>query len=138
MRLLLVLLLVAAVVWSLRSSKEGLANPVVQNQTVPASAIQAVITKVTGDRPELFPLDTVFVDSDGSSITGRFLFLDKRDYSGVQYDITAALMGDSQVSITSMKTTVNPNLDGPFLPYGKASYIKYKDVKSSVDAQISG
>lgn len=138
MRLLLVLLLVAAVVWALRSSKEGLTNPVVQNQTVPSSAIQAVITKVTGDRPELFPLDTVFVDSDGSSITGRFLFLDKRDYSGVQYDITATLMGDSQVSITSMKTTVNPNLDGPFLPYGKASYINYKDVKSSVDAQISG
>jgi hypothetical protein len=138
MRLLLILLVVAVAIWFLRGSKESLENPVVQNQTVPASAIQAVISKVITDRPELHPLDTVFVDSDGSSITGRFLFLDKRDYSGIQYDVNATLMGDSQVSINSVKTTVDPNLDGPFMPYGKASYINYNDVKSTVDAQISG
>ncbi|NBS68522.1 hypothetical protein EBT31_06360 [bacterium] len=138
MRTLLVLLLVAAVVWALRSSKEFLVSPVVQNQTVPAKAIQAIINKVTSDRPELYPLDTVFVDADGSNITGRFLFLDTRNYAGVQYDVSATLMGPSEVSVNSMKTTVNPNLDGPFLPYGKASYIKYPDIKSSVNAQISG
>jgi hypothetical protein len=69
-------------------------------------------------------------------IVGRFLFMDRTNYSGIQYDVRAELLGDQQVRVTEMQATVNPNLVGPFKPYGKASYINYKDVTGGLDAEI--
>jgi hypothetical protein len=105
---------------------------------IPASAIQAIINDVIKQKPNLHPLDTVFVRLEGSMIMGRFLFLDRTNFSGIQYDVSATLLGDKQVRITEMKATVNPNLVGPFKPYGKANYINYKDVSNNIDAEIFG
>lgn len=139
MRTLAIVLLVAGLAWTLRGKVEMLeAPPPMGQDNIPASAIQAIINDVIKQKPNLHPLDTVFVRVEGSMIMGRFLFLDRTNYSGIQYDVSATLLGDSQVRITEMKATVNPNLVGPFKPYGKANYINYKDVSNNIDAEIFG
>jgi len=137
MRTLAIVMLVAALAWTLRGKVEMLeAAPPLGQDTVPASAIQAILKEVVKQKPNLYPLDTVFVRPEGSMIVGRFLFMDRTNYSGIQYDVKAELLGDQQIRVTDMQATVNPNLVGPFKPYGKADYIKYKDVTGSLDAGI--
>lgn len=137
MRTLAIVLLVVALAWTFRGKIEMLESPPVLGQdTVPASAIQAILKEVVKQKPNLYPLDTVFVRPEGSTLVGSFLFMDRTNYSGIQYDVKAELLGDQQVRVTDMQATVNPNLVGPFKPYGKADYIKYKDVTAAVDAGI--
>jgi hypothetical protein len=137
MRTLAIVLLVAGLAWTLKGKVEMLeASPVLSQDTVPASAIQAILKDVVRQKPNLYPLDTVFVRPEGSMIVGRFLFMDRTNYSGIQYDVRAELLGDQQVRVTEMQATVNPNLVGPFKPYGKANYINYKDVTGGLDAEI--
>lgn len=139
MRTFAVVLLVAAVAWSLRGKMEMLeAPPALDEGGIPASAIQAILKEVTRQKPSLYPLDTVGLQTDGNTMTGRFMFLDRSTNSGIQYDVKAQMLGDKQVKVIDMQTSVSASLEGPWKPYGKASYIKYKDVTGAVDAGISG
>ena len=137
MRTLAIVMLVVALAWTFRGKMEMLESaPPLGQDTVPASAIQAILKEVLKQKPNLYPLDTVFVRPEGSTISSRFLFMDRTDYSGIQYDVRAELLGDQQIRITELQASVNPNLVGPFKPYGKANYINYKDVTGGLDAGI--
>lgn len=108
------------------------------SQAIPPSVIQTIIRKIVKDRPSLHPIETVFLDnyfdnaSGSTLVMGRFMFLDTESYSGIQYDVEARLVSPSNVQITNISTTVSPELSGPFMPYGKAEYIKFKDVAAAI------
>ena len=122
MKSLLTFILVGLIIFLLFGSKEGYDDAVPRVQRISASIIQDLIDQVTQKKPNLAPIDTVFVDATGpTTVSGRFLFLDRESYSGVQYDITAELtpMG---IVITDMSGLVSPELSGPFMPYGRETY----------------
>ena len=121
MQSILIFVLVAFILYTIFVNKEGYDDAAPRVQKVPANIIQNIIQQIVDKKPELHPIDTVFVDSTGpSTVSGRFLFLDKNSYSGVQYDVTANTNG--AVRITDMSSSVNPEMSGPFMPYGRATY----------------
>jgi hypothetical protein len=143
MQSLLIFILVAVILYILFVSKESYDDASPRTQKVPATIIQNIIQQIVDKKPELHPIDTVFVDSTGpSTVSGRFLFLDKNSYSGVQYDVTANTNG--AVRITDMSSSVNPEMSGPFMPYGRATYSDVGAATMStmddevLDAGISG
>ena len=78
MRTLAIVLLVVALAWTFRGKVEMLEGPPPLGQdTVPASAIQAILKEVVKQKPNLYPLDTVFIRPEGSTISSRFLFMDR-------------------------------------------------------------
>lgn len=140
MQLVLLVLVLFAVYWFfLRTERFG---DMKTSQAIPPSVIEKIIAKITAQRPALFPLETVFLDnfydkaSGATTVSGRFMFLDKESYSGVQYDVNALVLSPTDVQILDITSTVSPELSGPFLPYGKASYIKYSDVLASVQSVL--
>lgn len=122
MKSLLIFILVGLIVYILFGGKEGYDDAVPRVQRISASVIQAIIDKIVERKPNLSPIDTVFVDATSpTTVSGRFLFLDKESYAGIQYDVTAQL-GPTGVSITDMSGSVSPELSGPFMPYGRDTY----------------
>ena len=122
MKSLLTFILVGLIIFLLFGSKESYDDAVPRVQRISSSAIQDIIDEILKKKPSLAPLDTVFVDATGpTTVSGRFLFLDRESYVGVQYDVTAQVT-PSGVRITDMTSSVNPELSGPFMPFKQSSF----------------
>jgi hypothetical protein len=63
----------------------------------------------------IYPIDTVYFNDNGNgSFSGRFMFLNTKDFSGVQYDVET----DGK-SLTSVTQSVPSNYQNPFSGYTK-------------------
>jgi hypothetical protein len=63
----------------------------------------------------IYPIDTVYFNDNGNGkFSGRFMFLNTRDFSGVQYDIET-----DGTQLTSVSKSVPPNYQNPFSGYSK-------------------
>ena len=105
---------------------------------VPETIIQDLATAVRREDQNLFPVETIFVNSNpDGSLTARMLFINLRGFFGVQYDILGRI-DSGKVSIISKNETIPPSMEGAFQPYRPDVYTPYKDVKTAVLETLKG
>jgi len=126
----LLLIIVAFLVWNSRVSKY--IDPVEKSGNLPVSpdVIQAIIEKVQQTKPDEYPLETLFVNtqSDGSYVS-RFMFFNTKLFSGAQYDVKAKVDPDGTVNILNMEPTSKIDTTTGYKP---DVYKPYTDVLSTV------
>lgn len=103
---------------------------------VPPLVVQAIIEKVQSMKPDMAPIDTVFVNiqPDGS-YTSRIMFFDTKHFLGTQYDISAKVNTDGSVDI--LKIGDSASVD-PTAGYKPDVYQPWVDVQKNLDAQFKG
>lgn len=78
--------------------------------------LQNVLNLIQAKEPNLYPIDTVYFnknsDSENSTYSGRFMFLNTDGFFGVQYDVES----DGK-TITSLSKSVPPDYQSPFSGY---------------------
>ena len=87
--------------------------------------LQNTLNKIQEKESDIYPVDTVYFNrkSDGSGYSGRFMFFNTKDFTGVQYDVET-----DGTSLTSLKKMVPPNYQNPFSGYSKR--FAFSDVTS--------
>jgi hypothetical protein len=89
-------------------------------ETFTVEVMQNVMNQIKTTEPDIYPIDTVyFHDTGNGSYTGRFMFFNTKDYSGVQYDVQTK--GSDIVSISK---SIPYNYQNPFSGYSKFSDFK--------------
>lgn len=136
MSMLLLLALAVLVLWYFKgqSPYSGLQS----SAPVPETIIQDLATAVRRQDPDLFPVETIFINQNpDGTMTARMLFINMRGFFGIQYDVFGRVT-NGKVEIISKNETVNPTLDGPFQPFKPDVYTPYKDIKSAVLETLKG
>lgn len=106
----IIFLLVLVLLWPMitRASVTKKSN----STDIDGQVVQAILESFQNKKPELVPINTVYVNRDGSQLKSRFMFLD--GYKGVQYDITSGPDG----SVQSFKeSSISSLLEGPYKPF---------------------
>ena len=139
MKVLLLLALAVLVLWFFRTSKvSGYSGSQQETSVVPEAVIQDIATEVRRKDPDVFPVETIFVNSNpDGTLMARMLFINLRGYFGTQYDIFARL-NNGKVEIISKNETPAPNMDSVFQPYRPDIYTPYKNIRSAVLATLKG
>ena len=107
---LLVILIVALIVLWPMISRESVSKT--NSTDIDGRMVQKVLESFQSKKPDLVPINTIYVNKDGDKYKSRMLFLD--GYQGVQYDITS----DAQGQVLNFeKTSVSSILQGPYKPY---------------------
>lgn len=139
MKDLVVLILAALVlffVWNDRQVATYAAGDVDLTAPVPPLVVQAIIEKVQSMKPDMAPIDTVFVNvqPDGS-YNSRIMFFDTKHFLGAQYDISAKVNTDGSVDILKIgdSATVDPTAG-----YKPDVYQPWVDVQKNLDTQFQG
>jgi len=141
MKDLAVLVLAALVlffVWNGRQGKKSMyaAGDVNLTAPVPPLIVQAIIEKVQSMKPDMAPIDTLFVNiqPDGS-YNSRIMFFDTKHFLGAQYDVSAKVNTDGSVDILKLgdSSTVDPTTG--YLP---DVYQPWVDVQKNLDDQFKG
>jgi hypothetical protein len=105
---------------------------------VPETIIQDLATAVRREDQNLFPVETIFVNSNpDGSLTARMLFINLRGFFGVQNDILGRI-DSGKVSIISKNETIPPSMECAFQPYRPDVYTPYKYVKTAVLETLKG
>jgi hypothetical protein len=128
-----VLLLGAAAVLALLvwRDRDPYVGPQSQTQ-VPAEVIQTMANKIREKNPEIFPIETIFINQNGDgTVNARMLFINLRGFFGIQYDVVGRL-NNGQVDIISMTEQVQPDRNGPFQAFKPDVYARFKDVRAAV------
>ena len=86
--------------WNGRQTATYAAGDVNLTAPVPPLIIQAIIEKVQSMKPDMAPIDTMFVNiqPDGS-YNSRIMFFDTKHFLGTQYDINAKVNTDGSVEV---------------------------------------
>ena len=64
---------------------------------------------------DIYPIDTVYFNDNGNgNFSGRFMFLNTKDFSGVQYDVET-----NGTQLTSVSKSIPSNYQSPFSGYAK-------------------
>lgn len=106
----ILLLLVLIFLWP--SLSRGSETRKTNSDAIDGQMVQKILESFQSKMPNLVPVNTVYVNSDGDNFKSRFMFLD--GYRGVQYDITSDPNG--QVTAYNL-TSVASTLQGPYKPY---------------------
>lgn len=86
--------------------------------------LQNTLNLIQEKEPNIYPIDTVYFQKEGSNYIGRFMFLNTDGFYGVQYDVET----DGNV-IISLKKSVPTEYQSPFRAYQAAEkYSKLLDV----------
>ena len=86
--------------------------------------IQNTLNLIQEKEPNVYPIDTVYFNKQGSNYIGRFMFLNTDGFYGVQYDVET----DGNV-IVSLSKSIPPEYQSPFSAYKSAEkYSKLVDV----------
>lgn len=130
-------ILILFFIWNKQTPKaEYAAGDVNLTAPVPPLIIQAIIEKVQSMKPDMAPIDTLFVNiqPDGS-YNSRVLFFDTKHFLGTQYDINAKVNTDGSVDILKFgdSATVDPTYG-----YAPDKYQTWTEVTSNLDAQFKG
>jgi len=141
MKDLVVLILVIMILFFIWNGRQGktstyAAGDVNLDAPVPPMIVQAIIEKVQSMKPDMAPIDTLFVNiqPDGS-YTSRVLFFDTKHFLGTQYDVNAKVNTDGSVDILKIgdSATVDPTVG-----YKPDVYQPWTDVVKNLDAQFQG
>jgi hypothetical protein len=140
MKDLVILVLVILVLFFLWNGRQGTstyaAGDVDLSAPVPPMVVQAIIEKVQSMKPDMVPLDTVFVNiqPDGS-YKSRIMFFDTKHFFGTQYDVNAKVSEDGSVNILNIgdSATVDPTSG-----YKPDKYQPWVDIQKNLDAQFQG
>jgi hypothetical protein len=105
---------------------------------VSPSVIQNIVTAVQMKDPDLYPLQTVYINpfggDQGSMVyNARIMFMNTRGYFGVQYDIQA----DATGKILSMNAQAPPNVSGPFGGFVEDKLSTFEDIQVVLDKQFA-
>jgi hypothetical protein len=136
----LVILVLAALavffIWNGRQTATYAAGDVNLTAPVPPLIIQAIIEKVQSMKPNMAPIDTVFVNiqPDGS-YNSRIMFFDTKHFLGTQYDISAKVGEDGAVNI--LKIGDSSSVDSTY-GYKPDKYQTWTEVTANLDAQFKG
>lgn len=135
---LVLVILILFFVWNGRRSASSTyaAGDIDLSAPVPPLIIQAIIEKVQSMKPDLAPIDTLFVNiqPDGS-YTSRIMFYNTKHFFGTQYDISAKVSEDGSVSILNIGDSATTD---PTYGYQPDVYQPWVDVQKNLDAQFAG
>lgn len=140
MKDLVVLILVAVIlflIWNGRTDTSAYAaGDVDLTAPVPPNIVQAIIEKIQSVKPDLAPIDTVFVNiqPDGS-YNSRIMFYNTKHFFGTQYDVNAKVNSNGAVDLIRIgdSTTVDPSAG-----YKPDAYMPWVEVKENLSAQFRG
>jgi len=141
MKDIVILVLVALVLFFLWNGRQGktstyAAGDVDLTAPVPPMVVQAIIEKVQSMKPDMAPIDTVFVNiqPDGS-YKSRIMFFDTKHFLGAQYDVNAKVDDDGSVNILNIgdSATVDPTAG-----YKPDKYQPWVDIQRNLDTQFQG
>jgi hypothetical protein len=108
----------------------------VQDQAVSPEITQAILAKALTMKPDVVPIDTVFINlGAGGTYDARISFFNKKYFYGVQYDLKAKVSPDGSVEILSFGDSpvveTNPGYIG-------GSYQSWKAVTDNLSKQFQG
>jgi len=136
--ILVLVILVLFFLWNGRQEKTSTyaAGDVNLTAPVPPLVVQAIIEKVQSMKPDMAPIDTVFVNiqPDGS-YKSRIMFFDTKHFLGAQYDVSAKVDQDGSVNI--LKIGDSATID-PTAGYKPDKYQDWTEVTTNLDAQFKG
>jgi hypothetical protein len=136
--ILVLVILVLFFLWNGRQEKTSTyaAGDVNLSAPVPPLVVQAIIEKVQSMKPDMAPIDTVFVNiqPDGS-YNSRIMFFDTKHFLGTQYDVSAKVEQDGSVNILKIGDSVSVD---PTYGYKPDKYQPWVDVQKNLDAQFKG
>jgi hypothetical protein len=134
--ILVLVILVLFFLWNGRQKATYAAGDVVLDAPVPPIIVQAIIEKVQSMKPDLAPIDTVFVNiqPDGS-YKSRIMFYNTKHFFGTQFDINAKVNDDGSVNILNIGDT---NTVESTMGYKPGSYQNWVDVQKNLDTQFEG
>lgn len=124
-------------VWNSRQTTSTYAAGDVQlDAPVPPLVVQAIIEKIQSMKPDLAPIDTVFVNiqPDGS-YNSRIMFYNTKHFFGTQYDVNAEVSTDGSVNIRSIGDSAAVDMS---LGYKPDKYQPWSDVQANLDGQFAG
>ena len=141
MKDLVILVLVILVLFFIWNGRQGSASTYAAGDVsltapVPPLIVQAIIEKVQSMKPDMAPIDTVFVNiqPDGS-YNSRIMFFDTKHFLGTQYDVSAKVDQDGSVNI--LKIGDSSSVD-PTYGYQPDTYQTWTEVTANLDAQFKG
>ena len=110
---------------------------VVQDQAISPEITQAILAKALTMKPDIVPIDTVFINPGGDgTYNARISFFNKKYFYGVQYDLKAKVSPDGSVDIIafgdSPAVETNPGYSG------KGSYQTWTAVTDNLTSQFQG
>lgn len=140
MKDLTVLVLVLVILFLLWNSRTPVgtyaAGDVELTAPVPPNIVQAIIEKVQSMKPDLAPIDTVFVNiqPDGS-YNSRIMFYNTKHFFGTQYDVSAKVEKDGSVNILKIgdSSTVDHSTG-----YKPDVYMPWTEVAENLSVQFKG
>jgi hypothetical protein len=141
MKDIVVLILVAGILFMLWNGRQGAtsayaAGDVDLSAPVPPNIVQAIIEKIQSLKPDMAPIDTVFVNPqpDGS-FNSRIMFYDTKHFLGTQYDVTAKVEADGSVNLLKIgdSSTIDPTAG-----YKPDVYTPWAEVQENLTAQFKG
>jgi hypothetical protein len=78
-------------------------------------ALQNALNMLYERETDIYPIDTVYFNDNGNgNFSGRFMFLNTKDFSGVQYDVET-----NGTQLTSVSKSIPSNYQNPFSGYSK-------------------
>jgi hypothetical protein len=83
--------------------------------------LQNTLNLIQEKEPNVYPIDTVYFQKEGSGYIGRFMFLNTDGFFGVQYDVET----DGK-TLFSLKKSIPPEYESPFKGY--VARQKYSDI----------
>jgi hypothetical protein len=108
----------------------------VQDQEVSPEITQAILSKALTMKPDIVPIDTVFINPDKDDIyNARISFFNKKHFYGVQYDLKAKVTPDGSVNILSFGDS--PKIDDS-VGYLGGQFQKWQAVTDNLSAQFQG
>lgn len=145
MKDLVILVLVAIIlflIWNGRQDARYEAKSGDDAQTVPSDApvspdvIQVIIEKVQKSLPTIYPIETLYVKSQGDGkYDARLMFFNTDGYYGTQYDVKAKISDDGSVSIISQSETATTG-DAANPGYVADAYQPYDMIEANLDRQL--
>ena len=134
--ILVLVLGIAFLVWNGRTTASYAAGDVELTAPVPPTIVQAIIEKVQALKPDMAPIDTVFVNiqPDGS-YKSRIMFYNTKHFFGTQYDINAKVEADGSVNIMNIgdSSTIDPSAG-----YKPDKYMPWTEVAANLASQFKG
>ena len=133
---LVLVLVILFLLWNGRGQATYAAGDVDLTAPVPPNIVQAIIEKVQSMKPDIAPIDTVFVNvqPDGS-YNSRIMFYNTKHFFGTQYDINAKVNPDGSVDVLNIgdSSTVDPSAG-----YKPDVYMPWTEVAENLSAQFKG
>lgn len=103
---------------------------------VSPDVIQVIIEKVQKSLPTIFPIETLYIKSQGDGkYDARLMFFNTDGYYGTQYDVSAQISDDGSVSILNQSETAKAG-DSSNPGYVADTYQPYDVIEANLDRQL--